>query len=61
VPAAPEPSPLAGLDVPVAASIPAERSDFARMLQRGLEQEMHEHEHEPPEPAKKRGWNPFKK
>lgn len=45
----------------IAASVPTDRSDFARMLQRGLEQEAVEHLNEPAAPAKKRGWNPFKR
>ena len=51
------PAPLPGL-----ASVPEDRSDFARFLARGLEQEAREYaEEKTPEPEKKRGWNPFKR
>jgi hypothetical protein len=58
----PEPSktaeePLNGLAV----NVPPDRSDFARFLARGLEQEAKEYAEERPEPEKKKGWNPFKK
>ena len=43
------------------ANVPPDRSDFARFLARGLEQEAKEYAEERPEPAKKKGWNPFKK
>jgi hypothetical protein len=49
--------PLSGLPV----NVPADRSDFARFLARGLEQEAKEYAEERPEPEKKKGWNPFKK
>jgi hypothetical protein len=42
-------------------NVPPDRSDFARFLARGLEQEAKEYAEERPEPAKKKGWNPFKK
>ena len=42
-------------------NVPADRSDFARFLARGLEQEAKEYAEERPEPEKKKGWNPFKK
>jgi hypothetical protein len=42
--------------------VPAERTDFMRFLQRGLEQEEKEYaEREDTKPEKKRGWNPFKR
>jgi hypothetical protein len=41
--------------------VPPDRSDFARFLARGLEQEAKEYAEERPEPEKKKGWNPFKK
>lgn len=44
--------------------IPAERTDFARFLQRGLEQEAHEYSEDnlrEEEPKKRGGWNPFKR
>jgi hypothetical protein len=42
--------------------VPAERTDFMRFLQRGLEQEEKEYaEREDVKPEKKRGWNPFKR
>jgi hypothetical protein len=43
------------------ANVPPDRSDFARFLARGLEQEAKEYAEERPEPEKKKGWNPFKK
>lgn len=44
------------------ASVPADRTDFARFLARGLEQEAREYaEEKMQEPEKKRGWNPFKR
>jgi hypothetical protein len=49
--------PLSSLPV----NVPPDRSDFARFLARGLEQEAKEYAEERPEPAKKKGWNPFKK
>jgi hypothetical protein len=49
--------PLSGLPV----NVPPDRSDFARFLARGLEQEAKEYAEERPEPEKKKGWNPFKK
>ena len=42
-------------------NVPPDRSDFARFLARGLEQEAKEYAEERPEPEKKKGWNPFKK
>jgi hypothetical protein len=42
-------------------NVPADRSDFARFLARGLEQEAKEYAEERPEPEKKKGWNPFKR
>ncbi len=47
----------------IAAEIPAERTDFRRFLQRGLEQEEKEYttERSDAQPEKKRGWNPFKR
>jgi hypothetical protein len=43
-------------------SIPPERSDFARFLQRGLEQEQREYiEESEKAPEQKKGWNPFKR
>ncbi len=48
--------------IPVASEIPAERTDFARFLQRGLEQEKETYREEKPlESQKKKGWNPFKR
>lgn len=48
--------------LPVATAIPAERSDFARFLQRGLEQERETYKEEKPDVSqKKKGWNPFKR
>jgi hypothetical protein len=48
--------------LPVNAEVPAERTDFMRFLQRGLEQEEKEYaEREDTKPEKKRGWNPFKR
>lgn len=42
--------------------IPAERTDFMRFIQRGLEQEEKEYKDEPTaKPEKKVGWNPFKR
>ena len=42
--------------------IPAERTDFMRFIQRGLEQEEKEYKDEPAaKPEKKAGWNPFKR
>ena len=42
--------------------IPAERTDFMRFIQRGLEQEEKEYKDEPDaKPEKKTGWNPFKR
>ena len=42
--------------------IPAERTDFMRFIQRGLEQEEKEYKDEPaPKTEKKAGWNPFKR
>lgn len=57
----PIPSPPAA-PAPVASPLPAERSDFARMLQRGLEAEARESrdEKDAPPPARK-GWNPFRR
>jgi hypothetical protein len=49
--------PLSNLPV----EVPPDRSDFARFLARGLEQEAKEYAEERPEPEKKKGWNPFKK
>jgi hypothetical protein len=49
--------PLSSLPV----NVPPDRSDFARFLARGLEQEAKEYAEERPEPEKKKGWNPFKK
>jgi hypothetical protein len=49
-------------NVPAASEIPAERKDFARFLQRGLEQEQETYREEKPEVSqKKKGWNPFKR
>jgi hypothetical protein len=47
---------------PTPADVPAERTDFMRFIQRGLEQEEREYAKEP-EPTKpeKKGWNPFKR
>ena len=46
----------------VASEVPAERKDFARFLQRGLEQEQETYREEKPlESQKKKGWNPFKR
>jgi hypothetical protein len=46
----------------VASEIPAERKDFARFLQRGLEQEQETYKEEKPDAGqKKKGWNPFKR
>jgi hypothetical protein len=42
-------------------TVPPDRSDFARFLARGLEQEAKEYAEERPEPEKKKGWNPFKR
>ena len=42
-------------------NVPPDRSDFARFLARGLEQEAKEYAEERPEPEKKKGWNPFKR
>jgi hypothetical protein len=48
--------------VPAASELPAERTDFARFLQRGLEQEKETYKEEKPlESQKKKGWNPFKR
>jgi hypothetical protein len=48
--------------LPVASEVPAERTDFARFLQRGLEQEREMYKEEKPdETPKKKGWNPFKR
>ncbi len=49
--------------VPQAAvEVPAERTDFARFLQRGLEQEQVQYKEEKPDAAPtKKGWNPFKR
>jgi hypothetical protein len=48
--------------VPLGASIPPERSDFARFLQRGLEQEQREYTEDADKaPEPKKGWNPFKR
>ena len=53
--------PLAA-NLSVASEIPAERKDFARFLQRGLEQEKETYKEEKPlESQKKKGWNPFKR
>lgn len=42
--------------------IPAERTDFMRFIQRGLEQEEKEYKDEPAAKAEKKiGWNPFKR
>ncbi len=44
--------------------IPAERTDFARFLQRGLEQEAHDYSEDrlrDEAPKKRAGWNPFKR
>jgi hypothetical protein len=44
--------------------IPAERTDFARFLQRGLEQEAHDYSQDnlrKEAPKKRGGWNPFKR
>lgn len=42
--------------------IPAERTDFMRFIQRGLEQEEKEYKDEPAaKPEKRAGWNPFKR
>lgn len=42
--------------------IPAERTDFMRFIQRGLEQEEKEYKDEPTAKVeKKAGWNPFKR
>jgi hypothetical protein len=50
------------MPMPVASEIPAERKDFARFLQRGLEQEQETYKEEKPEASqKKKGWNPFKR
>jgi hypothetical protein len=62
----PEPVPEATTTVEEPASslpanVPPDRSDFARFLARGLEQEAKEYAEERPEPEKKKGWNPFKK
>ncbi len=49
-------------NLPVVNEIPAERTDFARFLQRGLEQEKETYREEKPlESQKKKGWNPFKR
>ncbi len=49
-------------NLPVASEIPAERKDFARFLQRGLEQEQETYREEKPLMSqKKKGWNPFKR
>jgi hypothetical protein len=63
---APEPaadSSQATAEPGIAAEIPAERTDFKRFLQRGLEQEEKEYtvERSDAQPEKKRGWNPFKR
>jgi hypothetical protein len=48
--------------LPVNTEVPAERTDFMRFLQRGLEQEEKEYAKEPEsKPEKKPGWNPFKR
>jgi uncharacterized small protein (DUF1192 family) len=62
----PEPVPEATIttEEPVSSlpvNVPPDRSDFARFLARGLEQEAKEYAEERPEPEKKKGWNPFKK
>jgi hypothetical protein len=49
-------------DLPV--EVPPERTDFARFLQRGLEQEAQEYTEDKMKDAdtkKKPGWNPFKR
>lgn len=49
-------------DLPV--EVPPERTDFARFLQRGLQQEAEEYTEDKmkdAEPKKKPGWNPFKR
>jgi hypothetical protein len=49
-------------DLPV--EVPPERTDFARFLQRGLEQEAQEYTEDKMKEAdvkKKPGWNPFKR
>jgi hypothetical protein len=54
--------PITAPSLPVATEVPAERTDFARFLQRGLEQEKEQYREEKPDPEpKKKGWNPFKK
>ena len=54
--------PLPAPSLSVATEIPAERTDFARFLQRGLEQERETYKEERPDPnPKKKGWNPFKR
>ncbi len=51
-----------GISELIAPSIPPERSDFARFLQRGLEQEQREYVEESDKaPEPKKGWNPFKR
>ncbi|HWG85261.1 MAG TPA: hypothetical protein VNT60_07280 [Deinococcales bacterium] len=57
-------APPAVPDLPVAAPVPPERSDFARMLQRGLEQEARESPSEERDEApgkRRRGWSPFRR
>ncbi len=50
------------LSTEVLSEIPAERTDFMRFIQRGLEQEEKEYKDEPAaKPEKKAGWNPFKR
>ena len=50
------------LDSEARSEIPAERTDFMRFIQRGLEQEEKEYKDEPAaKPEKKTGWNPFKR
>jgi hypothetical protein len=58
----PQPTATELPDAPVAALVPPERSDFARFLQRGLEQEQREYVEETEKaPEPKKGWNPFKR
>ena len=60
-PSSPVPNPVVA-DLPV--EVPPERTDFARFLQRGLEQEAQEYTEDKMKDAdtkKKGGWNPFKR
>lgn len=54
--------PIVAPSPPIATEVPAERTDFARFLQRGLEQEREMYKEEKPDQTpKKKGWNPFKR